>query len=458
MNHEVDESVRNWSETDPERICFVICPIGSPNSETRERSDLVYEYIVKPAAEENGLVTFRSDKIDKPGLITSQIISHMLNDRVVVADLTDRNPNVFYELGLRHSFRKPVVQLIQSGQSIPFDVYGERTIYYDTTLPGAIKAKNKVRDHIRATLQPNFVVDSPVAVAARLDEMKRTTADDVKVVYQNIVDHLQILDKRMVDIGKGLMNYGNKLSSSDDMRDFLPSAIKDKLELILKRYAEEIDLLKSIRFAGITGVYKRREAALASFARALDEESHDIIVVGSSLKGLLKLPEYKEVAEKLRFKAKIPGTNVKFLLTHPLVADLRARQERRGLTEIGEEIIQSLTELESWGIPAENVRLYLGTPTCFGIMTRRQMLINPYPYGSESYNSPCLTLELSPEGGAERIGYFYDEFKSRHFGAWDTDSSVKILNYKDTIKKLRSMLPEYARLVEELLNRGSECS
>jgi len=458
MDRETTESVRSWIETDPDRTCFVICPIGEPDSEIRERSDLVFEYIVKPAAEENGLVTIRSDKIDKPGMITSQIISHMLKDRVVVADLTDRNPNVFYELGLRHSFRKPVVQLIQAGQSIPFDVYGERTIYYDTTVPGASKAKSKVKDHIRATLQPDFIVDSPVAVAARLDEMKRTTADDVRAVYQNIVDHLQILDKRMVDIGKGLVNYGNNLPQSGDSRDVLPPAIKDKFETVLKRYAEEIDLLKSIRFAGITGVFKRREAALAAFARALDEESHDIIVVGSSLKGLLKLAEYKEVAEKLKFKGRIPGTQVKFLLTHPLVADLRARQERRGLTEIGEEIIQSLIELESWGIPPENVRLYLGTPTCFGIMTRRQMLINPYPYGSESYNSPCLTVELSPEGGAERIGYFYDEFKSRHFAAWDTDSSVKILSFKDTISKLRAMLPEYAKLVEDMLKKGADCS
>ena len=93
---------------------------------------------------------------------------------------------------------------------------------------------------------------------------------------------------------------------------------------------------------------------------------------------------------------------IKYLLTHPIVADLRASQENRRPTEIGLEILRSLEVLKSWGTDCANVRLYLGTPTCFAIKTTRQMLLNPYPYVSVSFDSPCLTLEYSPDGGADR--------------------------------------------------------
>jgi len=178
------------------------------------------------------------------------------------------------------------------------------------------------------------------------------------------------------------------------------------------------------------------------------------MVIGSSLKGLLQMDEYREIADKLRFKSEKGLTRIRFLLTHPIVADFRAKQEKRSPTAIGDEIITSLQTLQTWSVPPENVRLYLGTPTCFAIKTTRQMLINPYPYMSVSYDSPCLTLEYSSEGGSERPGYFFDEFNSRHFGAWDTDLSVPITGYDDTINRCRSMLPEYASMVETLLAKG----
>jgi hypothetical protein len=434
-------------EPDCNQTCFVICPIGEPDSETRKRSDQVMEYIIKPAAEINDLIVVRSDKITKPGMISNQIITHMLNDRVVVADLTDRNANVFYELGVRHSFRKPVVQLLQCDQTLPFDVYGARTIQYDLTLKGASSARAEVEEHIRNVLKPDFDGDSPVSLAAKLDEASKNTVEETRVIFQSIADRLETLNKQMVELGAQLV-------PSTDLREIIPPAIKEKIENILKRYGEEVDLLKSVRYAGITGVFKRRETALEEFAKALDEESKDIMIVGSSLKGLLQLDEYKTLSDKLKFKAGLPGMRVRFLLTHPIVADLRASQEKRGLSEIGEEVIRSLETLRCWNIPSDNVRLYLGTPTCFGIMTTRKMLINPYPYSSVSYDSPCLTVEYSPEGGSERIGYFYDEFKSRHFGAWDTDLSVKIGSFDETINKLREVLPAYSRMVEGMLTRG----
>lgn len=111
-----------------DKVCFHITPIGSDGSEQRRHADLITETILEPAMEEIGLRLVRADKIAEPGQITSQVIEHLLFSRLVVADLSYSNPNVFYELAIRHATRKPVVQISRTADAIPFDVGQSRTI------------------------------------------------------------------------------------------------------------------------------------------------------------------------------------------------------------------------------------------------------------------------------------------------------------------------------------------
>ncbi len=440
MNRQIDSS-------SPDKTCFVISPIGELGSPVRQRSDQVLRHIIEPAAREEGLRALRADDIPSPGMITTQIIQHMLNDRMVVADLTDHNANVFYELALRHAFRKPVVILIQANQPIPFDVQGARVIKYELSLDGVAQARLEVCRQIETALSPGIEVESPVTVAARFEDLARSTTPENQLLMTTIADQINNLNKTVSDMSK-------LICRPEDLKDAIPPMIQDQMSEILRRYAEEIDLLKSVRHAGLIGVFKRREVAMKAFSRYIDEESHEILVIGSSLKGLLQKEEYQEIAEKLRFKMERGLVKVKFLLTHPIVADFRASQENRRPTEIGLEIISSLETLKAWGVDCSNVRLYLGTPTCFAIKTTRQMLINPYPYISVSFDSPCLILEYSSESGSDRPEYFFDEFNSRHFGAWDTELAVHIRDYDETIGHCRGLLGEYAKSVESLLSRG----
>lgn len=75
-----------------EKLCFVISPIGDPDSATRKRADQVLKHIVGPAAESCDYTALRADEIDTPGMITSQVIQHVVNATLVIADLTERNP------------------------------------------------------------------------------------------------------------------------------------------------------------------------------------------------------------------------------------------------------------------------------------------------------------------------------------------------------------------------------
>jgi hypothetical protein len=232
----------------------------------------------------------------------------------------------------------------------------------------------------------------------------------------------------------------------NEVRDRLGPEIKEEIRDIVQDYRDEIDMLRSLRGAGVLRPYRTREAALKNFSTAIDAETREIMVIGSSLKGLLKKEHYKEIADKLRFKQDEGRVAVKFLLTHPMVADLRAGQEGRRSSEIGREIIESLEILKKWNVPPDNVRLYRGTPTCFAIKTEKQMLLNPYPYGEVAYNSPCLIVETSEENPS----YFYHEFDQSHFAAWDTKVAVRVCDYDQTIAELQSSLDKYADTISEI--------
>lgn len=431
----------------PENTCFVISPIGDPNSPTRKNMDQVLNCILRPALQKSGLIAIRADELASPGMITTQVIDLILRAKLVIAELTEHNPNVFYELALRHAFHKPIVQIMMNGQRLPFDVVGMRTILYGLDLESAVDAKDEIERSIDVVLENGFIPESPVSIAAKLEELTHTGAPENQIIMRSVIDQLRVVEDK-------LDTMAGCVCRTDELKNAIPPIIQDKVETILRRYSEEIDLLKSMRHAGVTGIFKRREMALNAFARALDEESKEIMIIGSSLKGLLQKEEYSLITEKLRFKANEGKTVIKFLLTHPIVADFRASQENRRNGEIAREIIASLEILQEWKIPESQVRLYLGTPTCFAIKTTRQMLVNPYPYISVSFDSPCLHVQYSTDATADRPGYFYDEFNSRHFGAWDSDLAVHIETYNKSIEYYKSKIMEYSESVKKLLQEG----
>jgi hypothetical protein len=107
---------------------FVISQIGPPNTKVRERANVIADLIVEPVAKQLDLRCLRSDRDPTPGPVTPQILRSILASRVVVADLTGRNPNVYYELCFAQSFGVPVVMLVNYTSSLPFDVKDKRMI------------------------------------------------------------------------------------------------------------------------------------------------------------------------------------------------------------------------------------------------------------------------------------------------------------------------------------------
>lgn len=146
--------------------CFVISPIGEPGSAQREHADDVFEFIIKPAMDELGIEAYRADHSQQIGRITDQMITSILQDDLCVAVLTFHNPNVFYEFAIAQSAARPVIILIEKGQSIPFDVRDLRAIEYDLK-PRPLRDKVYVKQvvaHVRNLEASNWTVNVPFGV------------------------------------------------------------------------------------------------------------------------------------------------------------------------------------------------------------------------------------------------------------------------------------------------------
>ena len=162
------ESITALAKAGMEQVCFYISPIGDEDSEHRKHADLFLGSVIEPALEEFGLKVIRADKIGKPGMITSQILDYILNAKLVVADLSFHNPNVFYELALRHICRLPTVQVIRSKDPIPFDLEQFRTVQIDTSdiytlVPNLQTYKAEIATQVRAVLSDPDSVDNPIS-------------------------------------------------------------------------------------------------------------------------------------------------------------------------------------------------------------------------------------------------------------------------------------------------------
>lgn len=128
--------------------CFVMQPFAAPLGD-------YYEKIYKVAIEKAGLRAIRADaEIFATGKIMDQVWQGINSAKVLVAELTTRNPNVFYELGLAHALRKPVVLVSAKEEDVPFDLQHIRVIYYDVNDPfWGSKLIEKVAENILSAIR-----------------------------------------------------------------------------------------------------------------------------------------------------------------------------------------------------------------------------------------------------------------------------------------------------------------
>jgi hypothetical protein len=195
----------------------VISPFGGWHDE-------YYSEIFCPAIRTSGLEPARADDLFRSSNIVHDIWGLVASSRVLLADLTGKNPNVFYELGLAHAAHKPVLLLTQTLDDVPFDLQSLRIITYDVEHPvwGKVLIEN-IKLGLQETLEspersvlPTFLLED--------------TSEDTKVSPE---------EARIIRLEQQVDSMQTELRSTRSRPRRSPSIQPDEAQSIITTYLEE---------------------------------------------------------------------------------------------------------------------------------------------------------------------------------------------------------------------------
>jgi hypothetical protein len=186
-------------------LCFVVGPIGKDGTPERKHADLLLNAVIKHTltAEEFGYRVKRGDEDSDPGMIGDRMISDVINAELVIADLTDLNPNAFYELGIRHSTEKPTIHVARSGTALPFDTVTHRTILVDLTDWHSIEqSRARLAESARAIKLPDYKVSNPITQANASFKMRQSEdpRDQVIATMAEEIESIKALLGKAADV------------------------------------------------------------------------------------------------------------------------------------------------------------------------------------------------------------------------------------------------------------------
>ena len=144
------------AEKKDKQECFVIMPITDPDGYEKGHFQHVYQNIIQPACEKTELKPIRADDVKATNLIHVDILKRLLEAPIAICDLSTRNPNVLFELGVRQAFDKPVVLIQEEETGKIFDIAPLRCLNYskDMKYHDVLKTQDQLKESIKATLNP----------------------------------------------------------------------------------------------------------------------------------------------------------------------------------------------------------------------------------------------------------------------------------------------------------------
>ena len=290
---------------DSEPTAFVIMPFG-------EDLDVIYTDFIRRTLRDAGFEVSRADDLQNSQNIMKTIIQSIGTSDLIVADLTDSNPNVYYELGVAHTLNKAVILLTQDIDDLPFDIRSYSTIQYTNHFADIARARDELLDRARGFLSGSSEFGSPISdslgvpVEAFLQKSKDNDgASGVPDATDEagILDHLsdlelgvEKLEECIVNIGlktnevsQETVNITNQINSVDNRTDRSSArqsrVLVIKFAKILDDYAKFLAENSTKYRAALKVIEKPLEVVARSHTSTTDDEREKLKEFLSSLDG-----------------------------------------------------------------------------------------------------------------------------------------------------------------------------
>lgn len=184
--------------------CFVIMPISDQGDYPEGHFSKVYDQIFKPAIEDAGYEAYRVDENKICDSIMRKIFNAIYECPMAICDLSNRNPNVLYELGLRQAYDKPVVLLQDEKTDKIFDISGINTVYYksDRLYENVFDARKRLTEAIISTREgkQDSIIKIWRATAADVSHISMTKEDKLEILIRGVLNDIQEI-KTKIDNG-----------------------------------------------------------------------------------------------------------------------------------------------------------------------------------------------------------------------------------------------------------------
>lgn len=202
MAKEIEAKLIENSEV-TKKTCFLITPIDSIDSDTRRHIDGLIDEVIIPILDDlnfetNSIVAHRDYTT---GLIVKGIIEKICESDLVIANLTKLNPNVMYELALRHALGKATIMIAENGTKLPFDTNEQRTIFYRNDFQGAFQLKEELRNAISCINFDKEIFDNPITNSIKTINIEKSLkieggSNDLKA-FDYIINRLDIIENKL---------------------------------------------------------------------------------------------------------------------------------------------------------------------------------------------------------------------------------------------------------------------
>ena len=247
--------------TKDKKKCFVITPIGDSNTEIRRHIDGIIDQAIEPALGQKYDIEVAHRKYEI-GSINDRVIRSVLDSDLVIANLTNTNPNVMFELAIRYSFGKPAIVIAEKGTKLPFDVIDENTIFYVNDPTGANDLKQSIIEYEKninldkEDYGPIFKVANKIPLYNKVESGEGVSSE---TQMQYIIDRLNSLEKTInIRIRSKEDEVANEVVKSDKYR--IKLLFESNQPLKEKEIDEIIDILQKYSFS--TGIFNTKEKEL----------------------------------------------------------------------------------------------------------------------------------------------------------------------------------------------------